>query len=138
LLSNAHQTATDMARYASAGGLLTSAKDYTNFIIGLFTLKDNDPFRLNKSSLMEMVRPLVRLREDQKIDGASSWALEGAEQERPTGNVILHSGGQPGFRSLTMISIERKSGFVMLTNSDDGGYLLYNLEIGNVLNRLFD
>ena len=133
----AHSTATDMARYASAGGLHTTAKDFSKFIIGLFTPKENDPFRLNNKSLKEMFRPQVKLREDQKIDGASSWALGWAVQERKSGNIVLHSGGQSGFRSLTMVSIERKSGFVMLTNSDNGGYLLYNEELRNVLNRLF-
>ena len=87
---------------------------------------------------MEMVRPQVKLREEQKIDGASSWALGWAVQKKPTGNIILHSGGQPGFRSLTMVSMKKKAGFVMFTNSDNGGYVLYNQEIGNVLNRLFE
>jgi len=137
LLSKSHQTVTDLARYASAGGLLTTAKDYANFIIGLFTPKEKDPFRLNRNSLMEMVRPQVKLREDQKIDGASAWALGWAVRERPGGNVILHSGGQSGFKSLTMTSLEKKAGYVMLTNSDSGGYVLYNQEIENILNRLF-
>lgn len=136
LISKPHQTAVDMARYAAAGGLLTSVKDYANYIIGLFSPKENDPFRINKASLVEMVRPQVKLRDDQKIDGASSWALGWAVQERPGGNVILHSGGQTGFRSLTMTSLEKRSGFVMLTNSDNGGYVLYNEELGNILNRL--
>jgi CubicO group peptidase (beta-lactamase class C family) len=133
----AHSTAIDMARYASAGGLHTTAQDFSKFIIGLFTPKENDAYRLNNKSLAEMFRPQVKLREDQKIDGASSWALGWAVQERKNGNIVLHSGGQSGFKSLTMVSIEKKSGFVMLTNSDNGGYLLYNEELGNVLNRLF-
>jgi CubicO group peptidase (beta-lactamase class C family) len=137
MLPKPHPTATDMARYASAGGLLTNVNDYARFVIGVFSPKENDPFRLNKKSLMEMVSPQVKLREDQKIDGASSWALGWAVQERPTGNVILHSGGQPGFRSLAMASLEKKTAFVMLSNSDGGGHVLYNQDLGNVLNRLF-
>lgn len=135
--AKSHPTASDMARYASSGGLTTTAKDFSKFIIGLFTPKESDPYRLNRKSLEEMFRPQVKLREDQKIDGASSWALGWAVQERESGNIVLHSGGQSGFRSLTMVSIKRKSGFVMLTNGDTGGYLLYNQELGNVLNRLF-
>ncbi|MBA4053682.1 MAG: serine hydrolase [Marivirga sp.] len=135
--SKGHPTAIDMARYASAGGLITTAKDFSKFIIGLFTPEESDRYRLNRKSLEEMFRPQVKLREDQKIDGASSWALGWAVQERENGNIVLHSGGQSGFRSLMMVSIERKSGFVMLTNGDIGGYLLYNQELGNVLNRLF-
>ena len=135
--AKSHPTASDMARYASAGGLTTTAKDFSKFIIGLFTPKESDPYRLNRKSLEEMFRPQVKLRENQKIDGASSWALGWAVQERESGHIVLHSGGQSGFRSLTMVSIKRKSGFVMLTNGDSGGYLLYNQELGNVLNRLF-
>jgi CubicO group peptidase (beta-lactamase class C family) len=136
-LPKRHPTAIDMARYASAGGLITTAKDFSKFIVGLFTPKENDPYRLGRKSLQEMFRPQVKLREDQKIDEASSWALGWAVRETNSGNIILHSGGQSGFKSLTMVSIPRKSGFVMLTNSDNGGYLLYNQELGNVLNRLF-
>ena len=132
-----HRTAIDMARYASAGGLITTAKDFSKFVIGLFTPYESDPYRLNRKSLEEMFRPQVKLREDQKIDGASSWALGWAVRERESGNIVLHSGGQSGFKSLMMASIERKSGFVMLTNGDSGGYLLYNEELGKVLNRLF-
>lgn len=135
--SKPHQTATDMARYASAGGLLTSAKDYANFIIGLFTPAYDDPFLLNKSSLTEMVKPHVKLREEQKIDGADSWALGWAVQERPNGNIILHSGGQAGFRSLTMISLQKQTAFVMLSNGDGGGNVLYNHELAVLLNQLF-
>jgi CubicO group peptidase (beta-lactamase class C family) len=135
-LPKTHFTATDMARYASAGGLSTTAKDFSKFIIGLFTPKENDPYRLNKKSLDEMFRPQVKLQEDQKIDGATSWALGWGVQERESGNVVLHSGGQSGFRSLMMVSLARKSGFVMLTNSDNGGYVLYNEQLGNILNRL--
>jgi len=132
-----HRTAIDMARYASAGGLITTAKDFSKFVIGLFTPKESDQYRLNRKSLEEMFRPQVKLREDQKIDGASSWALGWAVRERESGNIVLHSGGQSGFKSLMMASIARKSGFVMLTNGDSGGYLLYNEELGKVLNRLF-
>jgi hypothetical protein len=50
--------------------------------------------------------------------------------------VILHSGGQSGFRSLTMASIARKSGFVIFTNSDNGGYICYDQPLGELLNPL--
>ncbi|HTE23821.1 serine hydrolase domain-containing protein [Flavitalea sp.] len=137
LIPKPHQTKTDLARYASAGGLLTNAKDYAKFIIGLSTAKENDPYRLNKNSLTEMVKPQVKLPDNQKIDGADSWALGWAVKERQGGNIILHSGGQTGLKSLAMVSIEKKTGFVMLTNSDNGGYLLYNESLTNILNRLF-
>ena len=84
----------------------------------------------------DMVRPQVKLDPAVKIDGADSWALGWAVQERPTGPVILHSGGQSGFRSLTMASLERKSGFVILTNSDNGGRICFDPSLGELLTPL--
>jgi CubicO group peptidase (beta-lactamase class C family) len=136
-LKKSHPTPTDMARYASAGGLTTTAKDFSKFITGLFNPKENDPHKLNKKSLDEMFRPHVKLRDDQKIDGASAWALGWAVLERPNGNIVLHSGGQTGYRSLVMVSPEKKSGFVMLTNSDKGGYVLYDEQLRAILEGLF-
>jgi CubicO group peptidase (beta-lactamase class C family) len=123
-----HQNASDMARYAALGGLLTTAKDYSKFLISLFTGKDNDPFRLSAASLSEMFRPHTKLPPDQPIDECTSWGLGWGIQERPTGNLIVHSGGQSGFRSLTMASLDKKSGFVALTNGDNGGKLVYHLK----------
>ena len=128
--------ATDAARYASAGGLHTTPTDYARFLIEIVDPKENDAFRLSKKSLQEMLRPQVKLDEQQKIDGASAWALGWAIQERENGNVIVHSGGQAGFRSLAMASVDRKSGFIMLTNGDNGGKVIYNQTLGEVLNQL--
>jgi CubicO group peptidase (beta-lactamase class C family) len=83
-----------------------------------------------------MFTPQVKLPADQHIDGATSWALGWAVQERAGGNVVEHSGGQPGYKSLTMISPEQRSGFVMFTNSDKGGYVIYHEGLGKILNRL--
>jgi hypothetical protein len=82
-----------------------------------------------------MLRPQVKLGEDQKIDGASSWALGWAIQEKKNGNVIVHSGGQDGFRSVAMASVERKSGLIILTNGDNGGKVIYNETLGELLRR---
>jgi CubicO group peptidase (beta-lactamase class C family) len=130
------QTATDLARYAAAGGLFSTVNDYAHFMTSVFKPKENDRFRLNKNSIEAMFTPQVKLPADQQIDGAASWALGWAVQERVEGNVILHSGGQAGYRSLAMLSPQRKSGFVMLTNSDNGGYILYDQKVGAILNRL--
>lgn len=119
-------SATDAARYASAGGLHTTAGDYAKFLIEIVAAKPADAFRLNEKSRQEMLRPQVRLPDAEKIDGADSWTLGWAIQQRPTGNVIVHSGGQAGFRSLAMAAVERKSGFIMLTNGDTGGRVIYD------------
>lgn len=120
-LNKGKPNAADAARYGSAGGLHTTTTDYAKFLLEVIDPKPSDAFRLNRASLKEMLRPQMRLGLDQKIDDASAWALGWAIQERATGNVIVHSGGQAGFRSLAMASVERKSGYVLLTNGDSGG-----------------
>jgi len=84
----------------------------------------------------EMIRPQATLDPAGKIDGADSLALGWAVQQRPTGHVILHSGGQTGFRSLTMMSVERQAGFVIFTNSDNGGSVCYDPELAMLLTPL--
>jgi CubicO group peptidase (beta-lactamase class C family) len=113
----------DPARYASAGGLVTTATDYAKFLLEILVPKPADTQRLTRASVAEMLRPQIKLPPDQLIDGASHWALGWAIQQRATGNLILHSGGQSGFRSLTIASVERQSGFILLTNSDNGGHI---------------
>jgi hypothetical protein len=135
-LTKAKPSATDAARYASAGGVHTSATDYAMFLVEILEPKPSDAVRLSRPSLQEMVRPHVQLPGNEKIDGASLWALGWAVQERPTGNLLVHSGGQAGFRSLTMASVERKSGFIILTNGDGGGRIMHEQAFGDAMNRL--
>jgi CubicO group peptidase (beta-lactamase class C family) len=127
--------AADIARYGAVGELRTTAGDYAKFLLAVLNLPRGDAF-LSAKMRDEMVRPQVKLDPNKKIDGADSWALGWAIQERPTGHVILHSGGQTGFRSLTMASIARKSGFVVFTNSDNGGYVCYDQSLGELLTPL--
>ncbi|MBC8002344.1 MAG: serine hydrolase [Opitutaceae bacterium] len=129
-------TATDAARYASCGGLHTTPTDYARFLMEVVDPKESDAFRLGQKSLQEMLRPQVKLDDGEKIDGANSWALGWAIQQRKTGNVIVHSGGQAGFRSLAMASVERKSGFIVLTNGDNGGKVFYHPAFEALMNRL--
>jgi len=41
-----------------------------------------------------------------------------------------------GFRALTMASLERRSGIMILTNSDGGGYLCADEQRGTLLTPL--
>lgn len=127
--------AADVARYGAAGELRTTVGDYAKFLLAVINLPRGDAF-LSAKMRDEMVRPHVKLEPNEKIDGADSWALGWAVQERPTGHVMLHSGGQAGFRSLAMASIERRSGFVVFTNSDNGGYICYDQALGDLLTPL--
>jgi CubicO group peptidase (beta-lactamase class C family) len=133
-----HPTASDAARYASAGGLHTTPTDYTAFLLEIINPKPPDLFRLTKASLEEMVRPQVKFPKNMQIDGATSWALGWAVQERTTGNVIVHSGGQAGFQSLTMVSMPRKSGYIILTNSNNGWKVFHHPEFVKAMDELLD
>jgi CubicO group peptidase (beta-lactamase class C family) len=127
--------AADIARYGAVGELRTTAADYTKFLLTVLNRPSGDAL-LGAPMWREMIRPHAKLDPAEKIDGADSWALGWAVQERPTGHVILHSGGQSGFRALTMASVERKSGFVILTNSDSGGYVCFDEKLGTLLTPL--
>ncbi len=126
----------DVARYGACGGLHTTATEYAKFLMEIVNPKPSDAFRLTAKSLREMVRPQIRLPELEKIDGADSWAIGWAVQERKTGPVLVHSGGQAGFQSLTMVSLERKSGFIALTNSDNGWKIFHNPVFSELMNQV--
>ena len=127
-----------VARYGSAGGLNTTVKDYAKFLIEIVAPKASDEFRLKPETLREMVRPHVKLPPDQKIDGATAWALGWAVQEKPEGNWLVHSGGQSGFRSLAMTSLEKRTGFIVLTNSDNGAKVIYGPRMLELLARVLN
>jgi len=126
----------DVARYGACGGLHTTASEYARFLLEILNPKGTDAVRLRDESLKSMLTPQIRLPEDEKIDGADSWALGWAIQRRKAGNIIVHSGGQAGFQSLTMASVGRKSGFVILTNSDNGWKIFHDARFANVMDRL--
>jgi CubicO group peptidase (beta-lactamase class C family) len=114
---NADRKATvfDAARYGSAGNLHTTPTDYAKFLIEIVDPRATDAFRLSPRTVQEMVRPQV------KITDTLSWGLGWAIEPRNVGgNIISHSGDNPGFKALTAASRERKSGFIIMTNGDRG------------------
>lgn len=117
--------AADTARYGAMGSLLTTATDYAKFLIEVMAPKPADSFRLNAASLAEMLRPQVKV--DTGPDYSIDWALGWRVAQTPAGVLIGHGGNQTGFHSLSEISIARRTGFVMLTNGDDGWKLLNEL-----------
>ena len=113
-LTKGKPAATAAARYAAAGGLHTTPADYAKFLIEVIAPKRSDAFRLNAESLKEMVRPQV------KVDEANSWALGWRIFHSRKGDLIVHGGNQKGFHAFAAASVERKSGFVIMTNGDNG------------------
>ncbi|MEJ0032805.1 MAG: serine hydrolase domain-containing protein [Bacteroidota bacterium] len=67
-----------LARYASAGGLLTNAKEYSKFLIDIFRPKENDPFLLNAASVKKMLEPQSSFRKGRRSTDVSNghWVGE--------------------------------------------------------------
>jgi CubicO group peptidase (beta-lactamase class C family) len=109
-------TAVDAARYGSAGNLHTTPTDYAKFLIEIIDPKPSDASRLSSASLKEMVRPQV------KVTDRLSWGLGWAIEHKPAigGDIIEHSGDNPGFKAMTAASIQSKSAFIIMTNGDRG------------------
>ncbi|HEY2806905.1 MAG TPA: serine hydrolase domain-containing protein [Gemmatimonadales bacterium] len=123
-------TATDAARYAAMGGLRTTALDYARFLIGVLTPETPVPPGLSRQAREEMLRPQIR------VDDTNSWALGWQIHRTPAGTLIQHEGGQTGFLAFTAASIERRSGYVMLTNSANGWKVFLDGRFVSLVNRI--
>ena len=129
-IAGGKSTAIDAARYAAAGALLTTPTDYARFLIEVIAPKPADAFRLELRTRDEMIRPHIAVNDAY----GSSWAL--GWQVQKTG-VINHGGDISGFHSMAVASPRTRSGFVIMTNGDNGGEILGKLIIGDTpLNRL--
>ena len=114
------------ARYGAAGGLSTTATEYAKFLIEVLDPKPSDAFRLTLSSRDEMIRPQV------KVDESSSWALGWQIRHRQNENLISHGGDNPGFKAMVLASVQRQTGYVILTNGDNGGQVIGDLTKGDL------
>jgi CubicO group peptidase (beta-lactamase class C family) len=122
-------TAADAARYAAAGLLHTTPADFARFMIEVIDPQEGDAFRLRRESVAEMLRPHVKVEDE----FASSWALGWQVQQS---GVINHGGDNTGFHAHAVMSAQKKSGFVIMTNGEGGGGVLLKLLLGDVMPRL--
>jgi CubicO group peptidase (beta-lactamase class C family) len=102
------------ARYGSAGGLHTTPTDYAKFLVEIIEPKPSDSHRLNATSLGEMLRSQI------KVTDSLSWGLGWAIEHTKAGDVIAHSGDNPGYKAMTAASLPRRAGFIIMTNGDRG------------------
>ena len=111
-----------IARYGSAGALMTTATDYARFLIEVIQPGPADDNRLNEASRSEMLKPQIEA-------GASpikaSWALGWQIWHLEGGNVVAHGGDFDGWHSQSAFSPERRTGFVILTNGEGGTALIW-------------
>lgn len=129
-LQRSRSTATDVARYGSAGSLLTTATDYAKFLIEVMNPKPSDPYRLAEASLQEMLRPQVAVPD---MPFKMSWALGWQIWHLDRGDIVAHGGDFNGFHSQAAFSTHSKAGFVILTNGDNGGELIWKRLLKNLV-----
>jgi CubicO group peptidase (beta-lactamase class C family) len=123
-------TAESVARYAAAGSLKATPTEYAKFLLEVIDPKKGDAFRLNGDSLKEMLRPHVKVPNDQiSISWALGWQIFHSDGD----DFIAHGGDNEGFHSFTVASVGKKRGFVVMTNGENGVALLQELMV-EVLN----
>jgi hypothetical protein len=49
-----------------------------------------------------------------------AWGLGWAVEHTKAGDLIAHSGDNPGYKALTAASIQQRRGFIIMTNGDLG------------------
>jgi hypothetical protein len=87
--------------------------------------KPEDEFRLSQTSLTEMLRPQAKVENGR---GYSIWsALGWRVAHTPEADLVSHGGDQSGFHSTSEISLASKSGYVILTNGENGWKLIKDL-----------
>jgi CubicO group peptidase (beta-lactamase class C family) len=115
MIADRISTAVEAARFGSAGELHSTVNDYAKFLIEIIAPKPADAYRLNAGSLQEMLRPQIKVFEP--ISWGLGWAIE---QHPGMGDIINHSGDNPGFKTMTAASVRRRSAFIIITNGDRG------------------
>ena len=112
-----------IARYGSAGALMTTASDYARFLIEVMQPGPVDDYRLNEASTKEMLTPQIDV-EGSPIN--ASWALGWQLWKLDQGTVVAHGGDSNGWHSQSAFSPERKTGFVIMTNGEGGSALIWS------------
>ncbi|MEQ1691211.1 MAG: serine hydrolase domain-containing protein [Gemmatimonas sp.] len=113
-------TAVDAARYAAMGGLRTTAIEYAGYLTEILSPRGAPAFRLAPDTRHEMLRPQIT------VDATHSWALGWEIRHTPQGDLFQHQGGQRGVQAFAAASLERRSGYIIMTNSDNGARVFYD------------
>lgn len=123
-------TEVDAARYAAMGGLRTTAIEYAGYLAEILSPRAGPTFRLVPATRQEMLRAQI------KVDASHSWALGWEVRHTPQGDLIQHQGGQRGVQAHVAASVARGSGYVILTNSDNGWKVFYDKRFIAVMDKI--
>jgi hypothetical protein len=89
-----------------------------------------------------MLRPQIKVNEGDRSKNITSiawglgWEIDHWElNDNQGGDIINHAGANSGFQAYAAASVNKKSGFVIMTNSDNGAKVIENLVLGGPLQR---
>lgn len=122
--NNKKPTHESVARYGPAGDLLTTVEDYSRFLMETLDPKPVDEFRLSRPMRNEMLRPQIKAPD---TDPPSAWALGWQIFHDQGLDLIGHAGMDNGWRTIAFGAPANKSGYVAMTNSENGSGLLARL-----------
>ena len=107
-LTKRGKTATnwDLGAIPGAGAIVSSAEDLSNFVQANFD-PNNEALKLQQQKTVSV---------DKNRDMALGWFIRKQKAEQ----LLWHSGGTGGYRSMLVLLPERKKGVVILTNISSG------------------
>ena len=83
---------------------------------------------------LELLGPQVKVSDEYSV----SWTLGWKRLTVPgAGEAITHGGDNPGFHCVAVASLEKRSGFVLITNSEGGLQLVNKFLAVDLSLRLF-
>jgi CubicO group peptidase (beta-lactamase class C family) len=115
--------------FGAAHTLHSESKDFANFLMAII-----NETGLKKATYDEMLMEHVRFAEDNELlkYGQTGWALGFAMKPTPFGIRYQHTGNNSGFQSFCYFYKEKKTGFVLFTNSEKA------LELYEKIGQLLD
>ena len=118
---NPKPTPESVARYGSAGALLSTPGEFAAFVCAVIAPPPPNEFRLSPARVAEMLRHHVRL---EGTPFPSSWALGWQIFHTERRDFIYHGGDNKGFHCSAVASVAGKSGYVAMTNGENGNEVL--------------
>ena len=117
--------AIDIARYGAAGGLMTTPGDYAKFMMEVIDPSPQDEHHLSAASLKQMMTGQVEV--TRVGDDVVSWGLGWRIARTPRAVFFGHGGENPGFQCISEACAADRSGYVAMTNGENGSKLLATL-----------
>ena len=104
---------------------MTTPGDYAKFLMEVIDPKPPDEFHLHASSRKKMLMPQIEVMRDN--DDIISWALSWRIASTKERIYFGHGGSNPGFQCDSQACEADRSGYVVMTNGDNGAMLLQRL-----------